>query len=80
MLLTYISQKMNKARYKILEDGTYFGNIPRLGGVWAAEDSLEKCRETLQEILEEWIILKLKDGDKIPGFSIKKINVVPQYA
>ena len=28
--------------------------------------TLEKCRETLREVLKEWIILKLKDGDRIP--------------
>ena len=68
MLTGYIAQKLNKARYKILEDRTYFGEIPGLKGVWASEKNLEKCRETLREILEEWLILKLQDGDKIPDF------------
>ena len=85
MLINYISQKLNRARYKILEDGTYFGEIPGLQGVWASEKTLEKCRETLREVLEEWLILKLQDGDKIPGFSVKvnhKIEraPVPEYA
>lgn len=74
MLTEYISQKLNKARYKILEDGTYFGEIPGLKGVWAAEENLEKCRETLREVLEEWLILKLKDGDRIPDFPKVNIN------
>ena len=68
MLTNYISQKLDRARYKILEDGTYFGEIPGLQGVWASEKTLEKCRETLREVLEEWLILKLRDGDKIPDF------------
>jgi len=72
MLTNYISQKLTQARYKILGDGTYFGEIPGLQGVWASEKTLEKCRETLREILEEWLILKLRDGDNIPDFpSIK---------
>ena len=71
MLTEYICQKLNQAQYKILDDGTYFGEIPGLQGVWASEKTLEKCRETLREVLEEWLILKLKDGDRIPGFSIK---------
>lgn len=71
MLTEYISQKLNQAHYKILEDGSYFGEIPGLEGVWASEKTLEKCRETLREILEEWLILKLKDGDRIPGFPVK---------
>lgn len=68
MLTDYISQKLAQARYKILEDGNYFGEIPGLQGVWASEKTLEKCRETLREVLEEWLILKLRDGDLIPDF------------
>jgi predicted RNase H-like HicB family nuclease len=68
MLTDYILQKLAQAQYKILDDGTYFGEIPRLQGVWASEKTLEKCRETLREVLEEWLILKLRDGDHIPDF------------
>ena len=67
MLTEYISQKLNKAKYRIIDDGSYFGEIPGLKGVWANEKNLENCRETLREVLEEWLILKLKDGDKITG-------------
>jgi len=80
MLTNYISQKLAQARYKILEDGTYFGEIPGLQGVWASEKTLEKCRETLREVLEEWLILKLQDGDQIPGFPVKinhKLQRIP---
>ncbi len=72
MLTEYISQKLNNAKYKILDDGSYFGEVPGLQGVWASEKTLEKCRETLREVLEEWLILKLRDKDEIPGFP--KIN------
>jgi len=74
MLTDYILQKLTQARYKILEDGTYFGEIPGLQGVWASEKTLEKCRETLREVLEEWLILKLRDGDKIPDFPPLKVR------
>lgn len=74
MLIDYITQKLSKARYKILEDGSYFGEIPELQGVWASEKTLEKCRNTLQEVLEEWIILKLQDSDVILDFPKIKIH------
>jgi len=80
MLIDYISQKLTQARYKILGDGTFFGEIPGLQGVWASEKTLEKCRETLREVLEEWLILKLRDGDKIPDFPVKiarKVQFAP---
>ncbi len=65
MLTRYICEAMSRARYKILEDDSYFGEIPGLEGVWANERTLEKCREVLQEVLEEWLILKLRDNDPI---------------
>jgi predicted RNase H-like HicB family nuclease len=27
---------------------------------------LERCRAELQEVLEEWLLLKLRDNDPIP--------------
>ena len=68
MLTEFINKKLKEAQYKILKDRTYFGEIPGLQGVWASEKTLEKCRETLREVLEEWLILKLRDGDSIPDF------------
>ncbi|OGO53209.1 MAG: antitoxin HicB [Chloroflexi bacterium RBG_16_68_14] len=66
MLTAYINAAMARGRYKIIEDGTYFGEIPGLRGVWANAKTLEGCRQELQEVLEDWLILKLRDGDDIP--------------
>ena len=71
MLTEFIVKKMKEARYKILEDNSYFGEIPTLKGVWAGAENLEGCREQLQEVLEEWLLLKIQDGEFIPGFSAK---------
>mgnify|MGYP001767466622 CR=1 FL=1 len=69
MITQYIKSQFKKANYKILEDGTYFGEIPGLQGVWAGAKTLEGCRQELQEVLEEWILLKLTDGDPIQGLT-----------
>ena len=67
MLTAYISAAMRQAHYEILpEDEGYLGTISDLQGVWANAKTLETCREELQEILEEWIILGLKMGHTIP--------------
>jgi predicted RNase H-like HicB family nuclease len=66
MLTDYIRAALARARYKILDDGTYFGEIPGLQGVWANARNLEACRDELQEVLEDWLIVKLRDGDPIP--------------
>ncbi len=66
MLTDYINAAMTRAKYKIIDDGTYFGEVPKLQGVWANAKTLETCRQELQEVLEDWLIVKLRDGDTIP--------------
>jgi predicted RNase H-like HicB family nuclease len=66
MLTRYIAAAMGKARYRILEDGSYFGEIPGLQGIWANERSLDGCRGVLQEVLEDWLLLKLRDNAPVP--------------
>ena len=73
MLTAYIQTAMQQARYKILEDGLYFGEIPDFQGVWANEQTLEDCRRVLQEVLEEWLLLKLRDNEEVP--QLKGINL-----
>jgi predicted RNase H-like HicB family nuclease len=66
MLTAYITAAMARAKYKIIDDGTYFGEVPGLKGVWANAKTLEACRLELQEVLEDWLVVKLRDGDAIP--------------
>lgn len=70
MLIDYIEKKLKSAHYKILKDKTFFGEISGLGGVWANVKTLEECREELREVLEDWLLLKIQDGDKIPGLKV----------
>ena len=66
MIQEYIQGAIKKAEYKKLEDGTWFTEIPGFNGVWANGPSLENCRQELIDVLEEWVILKLRDRDPIP--------------
>ena len=67
MLTKYIDAAMRMARYKILsDDGSYYGEIPGLQGVWANAGTLEQCRDELQSGLEDWIMFKLELGQTIP--------------
>jgi len=60
MLTNYIRAAMHRARYEILlDDGTFYGEIPGFEGVYANADTLEACREELEEVLEEWILLRV---------------------
>jgi predicted RNase H-like HicB family nuclease len=81
MLSKYILSSMRKARYEILEDdNTYYGDIPGFKGVYANADTLEDCREELEEVLEEWLFLRISRNLPIPEINgiklkIKKIAV-----
>lgn len=67
MIQEYLNASLQSAQYKMLEDKTWFAEIPGLDGVWANGESVEDCRHELLEVLEEWLILKLRDGDEIPA-------------
>lgn len=71
MLNEFIAKKLKIARYKLLKDGSYFGEIPGMKGVWANAKTLENCREELREVLEDWLFLKVREKEKIPGFAIR---------
>jgi predicted RNase H-like HicB family nuclease len=71
MLTEFIEKKLKEAKYKLLKDGTYFGEIVGITGVWASAKNLEDCRQELKEVLEDWLLLKLKFGEIIPGMRIK---------
>ena len=71
MISEYLERKMKLAKYKLLKDGTYFGEIPGVRGVWANAKSLEMCRRELREVLEDWLLLKVRDHERIPGFKIR---------
>ena len=51
---------MHHARYEILpSDGSFYGEIPGFDGVYANAKTLKACREELEEVLEEWILLRV---------------------
>jgi predicted RNase H-like HicB family nuclease len=80
MITEYIQSAMRQARYDILEDGTFYGEIPGFQGVWANEDSLELCREQLQSVLEGWILLGLRMGHSFPVVNGMRLDVVLEPA
>ncbi len=75
MLLQYIEAALKKAEYKKLDDGTWFGEIPGFAGVWANGTTVEECRNELSEVLEEWVMLKIRDNDPIPEIDGMKLSI-----
>lgn len=66
MLTSYIDAALHRASYKLLEDGSYFGEITGFDGVWANAINLEACRDELEEVLEEWILFRVSRQLPLP--------------
>jgi predicted RNase H-like HicB family nuclease len=75
MIIEYIEAALARANYEIIRDEEpYYGEIPGLKGVWATGKTLEACRERLSEVLEGWIIIRLKKGLPIPPLGKYRIK------
>lgn len=81
MLTDYIREALRLAHYELMENGRFFATIPGLKGLWAEEATLEGCREELQSTLEDWIMIKVRFGDKdLPVLGGIDLNPKPEYA
>jgi predicted RNase H-like HicB family nuclease len=81
MVTAYIESAMRHAHYEIIDDPKpFYGSIPECQGVWAGGETLEACREELQSVLEDWIVLGLRLGHPIPvidGIAVALEKLVP---
>jgi predicted RNase H-like HicB family nuclease len=57
---------MQTAKVGQLDDGTWYAELPGFPGVWATdENSKENAMIALEEVLEDWVVIKIEmnDGD-----------------
>lgn len=73
MLTSFVEQKIKTAKYKKLKDGSYFGEIPDLKGVWADASTLSICKRELREVLEEWLAISLVQEKKVQGLKLPRL-------
>ena len=75
MLTEFIEWAMKKSKYEILEWGEWFyWEIEWFAWVWAQSDTLEGCRIEIKEVLEEWILIKVRKHTFIPKVESYDIN------
>jgi len=76
MLSKYLRAAMRHAKYELLsDDGSFFGEIPDFQGVYANQETLESCREQLQEVLEEWVLFRISRNLDLPVVDGLKIEI-----
>lgn len=75
MIRHYLDEALRRAKYTPLEGGSFAAEVRGLRGVVATGDSLEECREVLQEVIEEWILVRVARGLDVPSLGRAKIRV-----
>ncbi len=77
MIIEYISEALKRAKYEIIDDEEpYYGEIPALKGVWATGKTLEECRENLADVLDGWLVVRLRKGLRIPSLGKTKVEAL----
>jgi len=75
LITQYIEAALSRARYEIIEDEEpYYGEVPKLEGVWATGKTLEECRRNLAEVIDGWLVVRLRRGLDIPSIGEHKIE------
>ena len=76
MIVEYINAALARADYERIEDKDhpYYGQVPVLKGVWATGRTLEECRNHLAEVIEGWLIVRLRKGLTIPPIGKNQVK------
>lgn len=77
ILSDYLTAAIDSAVYEVLPDQTFAGRIPACLGVIAFAASLAECQAELRSTLEEWLLLGLKLGHRLPIVANIDLNQEP---
>lgn len=75
MIRNYLDAALERAKYTELEDGTYCAEVRGLRGVIAVGATLEACRTALQEVVEEWVLVRVSRNLEVPSLGGAKIRI-----
>jgi len=76
-ITAYIKAALELAHYDKLEYGSFAGEICKLKGVAAFGKTLRECEGEIRSTLEDWILVGLRLGHKLPvltGIDLNKVQ------
>jgi len=76
LIRQYVDTALKTARYDKLGGGTFYGEVPRLRGVIATATTLERCREELAEVIEEWVPVRVAKRLPVPRIGRARVEVL----
>jgi predicted RNase H-like HicB family nuclease len=66
MITRFLDRALRRAQYRQVDAGTFCATVTGLRGVIATGPSLEACRDQLAEVVEEWVLVRIARGLRIP--------------
>ena len=75
----YLDKALAQAEYDKLEDSSFSGRIASCPGVIAFGSSLKECEDELRSTLEDWLLVGLKLGHKLPVVGGIDLNKKPEH-
>lgn len=79
VLTDYVDGALDMAVYDKLDDGTFAGNVPDCPGAIAFGSTLRACENELKSTLEDWIVMGLRLGHRLPIIAGIDLNVEPAH-
>jgi predicted RNase H-like HicB family nuclease len=59
----YINEALKRIKLELINDEEpYYGEVTELRGVWATGKTLEECRHNLAEVINGWLVVRLRMG------------------
>jgi predicted RNase H-like HicB family nuclease len=81
MITEYINEALKRAKFELInDDEPYYGEVTELRGVWATGRTLEECRHNLVEVIDGWLVVRLRKGLPIPPLGIYKVKELRRLA
>lgn len=77
----YVEKQLKKAKYEYdPQTKSWCAWVPSLPGTYAQASSVEKVREVLAEVIEDYIFVAIKKGEKLPQFDWPRKKNKKAYA
>ena len=81
MITEYVLEALSRAKFQIIKDEeSYYGEVPELKGVWATGKTLEECRKNLVEVIDGWLVVRLRRGLPIPPLGKYRVKELKRLA
>ena len=78
VLTDYLKQAMATAEHDKLDDDSFAGRIPACPGAASLGQTLSECEEQLRSTLEDWLLVGLKLGHRLPVIDGIDLNEEPR--